>query len=515
MTNHTHILPTGLSFRTTFPPKAEFQREAIQESHPRQASLLDMYMGTGKSYTACALLQSWNSRRVLILCPKEIVTGVWPGEFEKHFPAKDGEQIDPWIQIVFGKWWRALCPKKHKWIKRASGNGKTKAAAMRYSFDRINRQAADRRVVVIINHEAAWRPEMSAAIQSVKWDAIIVDESHKGKSAQGAFSKWISRLPRWFPEARRLALTGTFLPHDRTDAFGQLRFIDPMLFGYSFVHFRNRYCVMGGFDQREIIGYQHEEEFFQKIASVSYHAGKEVLDLPGIQEIAVWVELDAAELRTYGDINKQMAAEIPDAGVVTVEHAMTRTQRLLEITDGFTTLDPEEDAPLTAEQRKVAVGCTKLDALSARVEQIDASEPIVIFAHFTHSIRRALERMEEMGRPVFELTGRKKQKEDWDASAARGEGPVIVCQYKAASLGIDFTASCYVFYYGLTWDGGDFEQSRSRAWRMGQTRSVSMFYIMAKGTMDPVVHGALTKRESVARAVQAEIEKEREKRRIA
>ena len=43
------------------------------------------------------------------------------------------------------------------------------------------------------------------------------------------------------------------MQNEAIDIFSQYRFLDPSIFGLNFYSFKNRYCVMGGFEQRRII----------------------------------------------------------------------------------------------------------------------------------------------------------------------------------------------------------------------------------------------------------------------
>ena len=50
----------------------------------------------------------------------------------------------------------------------------------------------------------------------------------------------------------KLILSGTPVQNEAIDIFSQYRFLDPSIFGLNFYAFKNRYCVMGGFEQRQL-----------------------------------------------------------------------------------------------------------------------------------------------------------------------------------------------------------------------------------------------------------------------
>ena len=80
---------------------------------------------------------------------------------------------------------------------------------------------------------------------------IIADEGHKLKEGRTAQSKGMHKLG---DKARyRLLLTGTPVANKELDIFSQYRFVNPDIFGKSFIPFRNRYFYMGGYEQHEAI----------------------------------------------------------------------------------------------------------------------------------------------------------------------------------------------------------------------------------------------------------------------
>src|SRR5690606_15945839 len=133
--------------------------------------------------------------------------------------------------------------------------------------------------VIVVNYESTWRLEDDL----LKWrpDMIICDESQKIKNARAKQSKSIIKLGR--KAKYKLILTGTPVTQNPLDLFSQYQFLEPSIFGNSFVRFRDRYAVMGGFNNYEIVRFQNLEELAEKAHSVAYRVTKEeALDLPDI-----------------------------------------------------------------------------------------------------------------------------------------------------------------------------------------------------------------------------------------
>jgi hypothetical protein len=67
-------------------------------------------------------------------------------------------------------------------------------------------------------------------------------------------------------------LTGTPVTKGPEDVFSQFKFLDPYILGYeSFYSFRARYCIMGGFEQKQIVGYEHVDELIKMLKAI--HTG--------------------------------------------------------------------------------------------------------------------------------------------------------------------------------------------------------------------------------------------------
>lgn len=105
--------------------------------------------------------------------------------------------------------------------------------------------------IAVINYESTHRDGIFDALVEYDADLIICDESQRIKNHSAAQSKTLHKLG---DKARyKLALSGTPVQNNAVDLYSQYRFLDPAVFGSNFFAFRNRYCVMGGYGQHQII----------------------------------------------------------------------------------------------------------------------------------------------------------------------------------------------------------------------------------------------------------------------
>jgi SNF2 family DNA or RNA helicase len=106
--------------------------------------------------------------------------------------------------------------------------------------------------------------------------------------------------------------------------------------------------------------------------------------------------------------------------------------------------------------------------------------------------------VEAAGRRYYELSGRINQLEDWKTERP-GDRPagVIAVQIRAGGAGVDLTRACYCVYYSLGFSLGDYDQSRRRINRPGQTRPVRFYHLIANDTVDEKVYAALKAKTDV------------------
>ncbi|XP_069081160.1 DNA annealing helicase and endonuclease ZRANB3 isoform X1 [Pleurodeles waltl] len=74
---------------------------------------------------------------------------------------------------------------------------------------------------------------------------------------------------------------------------------------------------------------------------------------------------------------------------------------------------------------------------------------------------------------------------------------VAILSIQAAGQGLTFTAATHVVFAELYWDPGHIKQAEDRAHRIGQSCSVHIHYLIAKGTLDTLMWGMLNRKANV------------------
>lgn len=404
-------------------------------------------------------------KKALVVAPTS-VCAVWPKELDEYaaFPHREA--------VLLG-----TKQKRLKALKTLAGE--------------------DALLIAVINYESTWRDDILSAIKAWHPDMVIADESQRikdHKARQSMAMHELGDLAKY-----KLILSGTPVQNNAVDLFSQYRFLDPGVFGTNFYAFRERYCVMGGFNRKQIIKYKHMDELIRKEHSIAYRVTKaEALDLPEQTFETRNVPMDKKTRELYGQLRREGYAELEGGGAVTAATVLSKLLRLQQFTGGF--LVPDEGS----EPRYMFPG--KLDALEDILEDYVLSEgkKLVIFCRFRKEIDLIEDLLSRKGIKYGCIYGDVKQElrgdivEDFQTNP---ETMVFLAQIDTAGLGITLTAADTCVYYSLTFNYGAYSQSLARIHRIGQRNACTYIHLVAEDTVDETILKALEKKEDLARTV--------------
>lgn len=428
-------------------------------------------MGCGKTLTtiavAGALYNLGKIDRVLVVAPTSVCS-VWPHDLNQF-------ATFPWEA-------RVLLGDKKKRLKALNELENWPFKALR---------------IAVINYESTHREGIFEALAAYKPDLIVCDESQRIKNPSAAQSKALHKLGDAAPF--RMILSGTPVQNNAVDLYSQYRFLDPAVYGANFYAFKNRYCIMGGYGQHQIVGYRNMDELVEKEHSVAYRVTKEeCLDLPQQTFINRYVQFTDAEQAIYEQLRKSSFLELETGENVTATTILTMYLRLMQLTGGFLTADEST--------RPKQVNTAKLDALADIVDDyvVDAGKKLVIFARFRAEIA-AIENLLRLRKIQYgsiygdvPMEERGKIVEDFQANP---DTKVFVAQIQTAGLGITLHAASTAVFYSYDYNYANYAQALARIHRIGQRLPVTYIHLVADGSIDEKILAALENKEDMAKTV--------------
>jgi SNF2 family DNA or RNA helicase len=427
--------------------------------------MLAVCMGGGKSRITLELTARNRLSPVLILCPLRVVE-VWREQFLCHLPGQ----------------YEFLA------LDDQAGSVQDKTCAARDLLAWCS--AKGRPLAIAINYESAMHEPFAHWSLANLWPLVVADEGHRLKQPGGSLSRFVGRLGL---RARyRLGLTGTPMPHSPLDVWAQFRFIDRTVYDPTFASFKRRYAKMGGYYDKEIVDWQNLDELREKFFSRAFQVGSEVLDLPGEHDQTLYCALAPAGARLYADLEKEFVAWIENTpAVVVAANALVRLLRLQQTTGGTVTDSQGEER---------LVDTSKRELLEDLLEDLPAAEPVVVFARFKSDLAAIHRAAKTLERASGELSGSRDDLAAWKRGRP-GDPVILAVQIQAGGVGIDLTRACYGVYYSTGFNLAEYQQSRARLYRSGQTRPCWFYHLAVRHSVDESIARALARRHELVSGV--------------
>lgn len=448
------------------------------------ALLAYLGLGTGKTAPVVWYVENCpNTRsRVLVACPLSVVQ-VWPAEFAKHaaVPAVVWHKGDdyPHSGSIL------ICP-----LDKGSVEQKNKAVLEACKYGGT--------VVIVCNYESCWREPLAHTLHSLQLNLLVMDEGHKLQSPGSRVSKYFHQLGKTV--AKRVALTGTPAPNGPLTVYGLYRALDSGVFGTSFNAFRDKYAIMGGYQDHQVMGYKNVEEYNRRFYSIAIHADRSVLTLPPATTVQRTAALSPSAMKIYRSLEKDLVARIEN-GTVTAKNGLVKLLRLSQLTGGW--LTPDEDV-FNEDAVPQRVDAEKQKLLADVLDDLPRDEPVVVFYRFTADARSIADVCKEQGRAYAELSGQRNELKEWQK-----DGQVIAVQIATGGLGVDLTRAAYCIYYSVGYSLSEHEQSLARVHRPGQERAVTYVQLIMQGTVDEKVYAALEQKKNVVEMVLKEMSRDK------
>jgi hypothetical protein len=325
----------------------------------------------------------------------------------------------------------------------------------------------------------------------------ILDESQEIKNVASARWKAMSEIKAKAGTEIRALLTGTPIAKDLTDEWAQLKWLDESILGIRYVTtFRARYCQMGGYEGREVVGHKNLDEFRALTAPATFRVTQEDIGLlpPVFDE---WTfDLDPRQIAAMRALKTELLAELDSGAEISAANAAVAVSKMQQISNGFV-LDEEGRAHLLIEP-------AKNPRLAAMEEYLDAHDgrKVVIWAKFRQDVALIAERLERIGRTHVEYHG-------GVSDAARAENVASFLDPRGASIflgnaqsggaGLNLQGLCVSdLYYSNGNAAIDRWQSEKRIQRIGSSGLVTHTDLIANRSGDRKILANLKRKKSIS-----------------
>jgi superfamily II DNA or RNA helicase len=306
------------------------------------------------------------------------------------------------------------------------------------------------------------------------WSGLILDEAQHAKNHQSKIYQCARRLAA----PVKIAITGTPMENNLMELWSLLSITAPGLFPHPqrFRDYFARPIEAGG--QAELLG-----RLRRRIRPLVLRRTKEQVaaDLPAKQQQVVEVELHPRHRKVYQT------------------HLQRERQKVLGLIDDLNahrfailrSLTLLRQLSLHAglvDATHAALPSSKIDALLEQLEDVTgAGHRALVFSQFTGFLRMVRDRLDAAGVPYCYLDGQTRNRGEVLRRFREDPVPVFLISLKAGGTGLNLTEADYCFLLDPWWNPATETQAIDRIHRIGQTRNVMVYRMIAKDTIEEKV----------------------------
>jgi SNF2 family DNA or RNA helicase len=475
-------------------PPMGHQVVALRRAWPKTEFAFFHEMGTGKTYEAINLAAAryinGQIDALVIICDTPIKSvwytgkGTWLDEDGKL----QGSEIEKWCPVDYSCWVWESGDRLEKWFREKRDELKILVVGVE------SLSITNGRTYQAIEYFQRFHKFMA-----------VVDESESIKNWKAKRSEHVVTVGGWADY--RLILTGTPITQGLEDLFGQFLFLNAKIIDCkNFFVFRNKYCVMGGFQGKKVLGYQFQDILMDKIRDyVDYVTKDECMDLPEqIYPEPIRVQPTDEQKRVMDQLKREFAME-DEGKELTISTVLERTLRFQQVIGG--TFPFEDDETGNYDTKKISGKNPKLDALMLYVGQLRPGVKAIIWARFVPEINYIVDelRAEYGDEAVVSFYGATSKEERIENSNRLQTDPscrFIVSNQRVGGRGQTWTAATYALYYSNTFSYSDRYQSESRPHRKGQEHPVVYQDFEMNIPYDRMIMTAVRKKRDLALEVE-------------
>ena len=226
--------------------------------------------------------------------------------------------------------------------------------------------------------------------------------------------------------------------------------------------------------------------------------GEVAKELPPRTDIVTWCELDPVQRRLYDTVLATSRARVMAA---VAEGGVARSQ--ITILDALLKLRQVCCHPaLLGQPETLHLPSAKLEAFLALVDElIDGGHRALVFSQFTGMLALLRTALDARGVAYAYLDGSTRDRQARVERLNGGDAPLFLISLKAGGTGLNLTGADYVIHFDPWWNPAVEDQATDRAHRIGQTRQVFSYKLIARGTVEEKLLALQERKRALVRDV--------------
>jgi hypothetical protein len=316
-------------------------------------------------------------------------------------------------------------------------------------------------------------------LKDVQWHSIVADEAQALKNPLTKRTKAAMALKGDF----KMITTGTPIENNLTELWSLFRFINPGLLG-NIKRFGERFSLPIENANEDPLAARKASQALKTLIQpfILRRMKNQVLtELPSRTEINIRVEMSQKERDFYEALRLNAIDNISQND----QQANAGEQRIKMLAELVKLRQACCHPKLVMAETDIP--SAKLAALDELLEELKLNNhKALIFSQFVGHLQLIKNHIEAKGFSYQYLDGSTPQKQRQKRVNAfqSGEGDIFLISLKAGGSGLNLTAADYVIHMDPWWNPAVEEQASDRAHRIGQTRPVTIYRLIAQNTIE-------------------------------
>jgi superfamily II DNA or RNA helicase len=321
------------------------------------------------------------------------------------------------------------------------------------------------------------------------FDYCILDEAQAIKNASSESAK----AARLIQSRQRLALSGTPVENHLGELWSLFEFLNPGMLGSSSV-FR-----LGGAaarnpdpDTRALLAQALRPFILRRTKD------QVATELPEKLEQTLYCELEGEQRRRYDELREHYRREL----LARIDRdGLNRSK--IQVLEALLRLRQAACHPGLIDKFRVDEPSAKLDLLLPQLaEVLDEGHKVLVFSQFTSLLAIVRDRLEKEAIAYEYLDGKTRDRASRVERFQTDPGcKLFLISLKAGGLGLNLTAAEYVFLLDPWWNPAVEAQAIDRTHRIGQSRRVFAYRIIARDTVEEKVLELQQSKRALADAI--------------
>jgi superfamily II DNA or RNA helicase len=329
----------------------------------------------------------------------------------------------------------------------------------------------------------------AVAFKDLRFDYLILDEAQAIKNADTASAK----AARLLQGDHRLTLSGTPVENHLGELWSMFEFLNPGMLGAASV-----FKLTGGVAR-------NPEEATRKLLAQALRPfilrrtkSQVAKDLPPKQEQTIFCELEPKQRKLYDELRDHYRNTLLDR--IAREGIGKAKMHVLE---ALLRLRQAACHPGLIDKKRVKEASAKLDLLTPQLAELfEEGHKVLVFSQFTSFLSILRDQLDRENLHYEYLDGKTRDRQGRvDKFQTDPDCKLFLISLKAGGLGLNLTAAEYVYLLDPWWNPAVEAQAIDRAHRIGQTRQVFAYRIIARDTVEEKVLALQNTKRDLADAI--------------